>query len=110
MASDDRDMVLVRRDDLRFVLDCASDYDERIGECSPEAEDRLLAAARGASCERELSTVRLEHQATVRERDRYLDALREIADPPGPYGGCLDLHEARTIARAALNRERKDTA
>lgn len=49
-----------------------------------------------------------EYERVQAERDRLAEALREIADRPGPYGGCLDLHEARTIAREALGGEREN--
>ena len=113
MNADD-DLVLIRRGDLAYAMRKADPL-HPLGDDECAARDRLLAVAGSAapcrscaSCERELSAVRLELQAAVRERDQYRDALREIADPPGPYGGADDIEEARRIARAALGRERKD--
>lgn len=57
-------------------------------------------------CERELSAVRLELQAVVRERDQYRDALERIAARGRNI--TLTADQAYTIARVALSRERKD--
>ena len=53
-----------------------------------------------ASCERELSAVRLELQAVVRERDQYRDALERIAENDCRYCSCVE--PMTDIARAAL--------
>lgn len=76
------------------------------------ADCRATASCRScALCERELSAVRLELQAVVRERDQYRDALEQIADDIHPPRGreTATTVEMRRVARAALSRERKDT-
>jgi hypothetical protein len=88
----------------------------------PDVVNLAAPCSSCAACERELSAVRLElvsalgqaqeHEA---ENQRLRDALAEIIEEPrstvtGRDVGCLDLHEARTIARDALSATtRKET-